>query len=402
MSQIKPHKFNSIQLNAVLIGKKKGTITSHSGFVINHYVYDPSWLSILPIPDQQNDKNILYNNQLTGNWLSFSNVDGLQYKKIMVFIPDATRANNQKFSTMEDTNRFNLNQLEIGQKIILVLKKTIDSIVTFKNAHKECVEVEIKRIIPINQFFWEEYGQYAIVLNEYHQRKKYFWCRIDERFFDLLDVSSEVSFAISNGYNQQEEQNKMLVFADINNSKKTVRTTDLKLINRFLSIHDAEKEIKRLKKLDTGLLKKNEKIYTTNFKNDGLFDRLNFKEDSKFNHGYRLEVIDLSTFKFVNNYHDSFLNDVYEIPDIERMYQRLVYYKTQIKFGIGAFNLVNLDKPMQSIIESDDQYGLEGLIDLLRTSRPSTVSHIKPLLRSTDSLEEKEANLQKKYEKRKN
>lgn len=32
-------------------------------------------------------------------------------------------------------------------------------------------------------------------------------------------------------------------------------------------------------------------------------------------------VIDLSAFKFINSYYDSFLDDVYETLDIERMYQ---------------------------------------------------------------------------------
>lgn len=50
------HKLNLIQLNAVLIGKEKGTIASQLGLVINHDVYVPSWLSTLPISDQQNDE----------------------------------------------------------------------------------------------------------------------------------------------------------------------------------------------------------------------------------------------------------------------------------------------------------------------------------------------------------
>lgn len=45
------HKLNLIQLNAVLIGKEKGTIASQLGLVINHYIYVPSWLSTLPISD---------------------------------------------------------------------------------------------------------------------------------------------------------------------------------------------------------------------------------------------------------------------------------------------------------------------------------------------------------------
>lgn len=45
------HKLNLIQLNAVLIGKEKGTIASQLVLIINHYVYVPSWLSTLPISD---------------------------------------------------------------------------------------------------------------------------------------------------------------------------------------------------------------------------------------------------------------------------------------------------------------------------------------------------------------
>lgn len=35
------------------------------------------------------------------------------------------------------------------------------------------------------------------------------------------------------------------------------------------------------------IIKKHEKIYTTDFKKDSLFDRLNFKGDDKFNNSYR-------------------------------------------------------------------------------------------------------------------
>lgn len=384
-------KFNEVILNAVLIDKYHGAGFRRGTQDVNHYIYNPIWRRIIPSKDFEIEK-IAEKKGPKGYWLVFSNLDGFQTDRIEVFIPDLTRK-NKKFNRIIKADP---KYLTIGQQVLMVFKGT--NPISKPTAIGKNTEVKIKHLIPVRKIDWSTQGRFAVVLEEKQQQKRYLWSSIDPRLVNLLAINEKLWVRVSQKLTKLNEnkallvpQKRMLLFVDLFGCKNTdLRKTDIRFVNRFKTKRSAEMEIELITKGKTKLLGHNEEIELVEGNEVDFFLGKTYQQ-AKVNGNvvsktYRLAVIDLNDLSLSSNQYKQQIDDVYMIPALDLPYYRLVYVENQ--WG-SRYGLINLDNTSMSFEGVTDQYGLEGLIDLVRSSRPSMVGHIKQLLRSNETLEKR-------------
>ena len=367
-----------IRLNAVLTEKWRGHGIEH-WHSENKFRYDPLWRKMLPIRNIDLKQLQSSPQSQLGYWLIFSNTEGFQTDRLMFFIADGRRSRRQKI-LMADPEL-----LVLGQKVDL----------TFRQINLVEKSFVLDQIRPLQNYDWTNTGRFTVALKQRSTAQLYFWSQLDLRVFELLNLSDQLTMKVTNDTSAMVknmvtyENSRMMAFLSVSREhRQHIRLTDLRWINRFHTKKAAQHEIHLIKEARSQLIKRNQTTLSLDVDIKGLFQNFDSSivpiSTTKLPlPDYELVTVDLSHLHLMPNQYQQQLDDVYTMPGILQPTHRLAYVETLQGY---QYSLIDLDNTEYALEKVTDQYGLEGLLDLIRSGRPSEVSHVRPLLKSVESL----------------
>lgn len=367
-----------VRLNAVLTEKRRGHGIEHWQNE-NKFRYDPLWHKMIPIRNIDLKRLKSSSQGQLGYWLIFSNTEGFQTDRLMFFIADGRRSRRQKI-LMADPEL-----LVLGQKVDL----------TFRQINLVEKSFVLDQIQPLQDYDWTNNGRFSVALKQHSTAQLYFWSQLDLRVSELLNLSNQLTMKVTNDTRAMvkntvtHDNSRVMAFLSVSQEHRHhMRLTDFRWINRFHTKKAAQHEIHLIKEARSQLIKRNQTTLSLTVDTEGLFR--NF--DSSIiptsitklpPSDYELVTVDLSQLRLMSNQRLQQLDDIYAMPGILQPTHRLAYVETSPDY---QYSLVDLDNTKYGLEQVTDQYGLEGLLDLIRDGRPTIVNHVRPLLKSVENL----------------